>query len=302
MTAASRIVVAPPANVLAGIMFMCLAVSVFPFLNAASKYLTTEFAILHIVWARFAGHTLYSMLLFMPGRGWGLFRSRRPGLQLIRAACTGASNGMFVTGLIFLPLATAAAIGFTSPLIVTALSMPLLGERVGPRRWAAVIIGFIGALIIIRPTSDVTHWSSFLILGSASLYAVYQLLTRMVVPYDSAETSIAYTPLIGLTGATIALPFVWVTPGDWVSWVLFAALGLLGGLGHYFVVKAFQYAPAAVVSPFSYGQLLGATALGYVTFGNFPDLWTWVGAAIIVGCGLYITYREAALKRAAARA
>ncbi|HYM31572.1 MAG TPA: DMT family transporter, partial [Candidatus Cybelea sp.] len=193
--------------------------------------------------------------------------------------------------------AMAASINFIGPFIVTALSVPMLGERVGPRRWSAVVIGFTGALIIIRPGFGAVPWSALFIVANATCYAFYQILSRKLAAVDPAETSITYVALVGMLVATVWLPFDWRLPDSVFDWGAFLTLGLFGGLGHYFVVKAFEGAPASVLSPFSYGQLVGATALGYAFFGDFPDGWTWAGAAIIVASGLYMTYREAKLKK-----
>ncbi|HEX3500598.1 MAG TPA: DMT family transporter [Stellaceae bacterium] len=279
-------------RVLRGILLMCLGVCMFPFLNTSAKLLTADYPITEIVWARFTGHLVCVLITFMPQRGWRIFAAHRPVVQISRSFLLLASTSLFVSAIGHLPLATASAIGFTSPFIVTALSVPMLREPVGPRRWAAVGIGFIGALIVIRPHASPDSWAALLVLGSACCYGLYQVLTRKGGAHDNAATAIVYAALVGTVVMSVIVPFHFRLPFRAVDWVLFAALGIFGGFGHYFVVRGFQNASAAIIAPFGYIELVGATLLGYVVFGNFPDGWTWVGAAIIVACGVYVAYRE----------
>jgi drug/metabolite transporter (DMT)-like permease len=202
----------------------------------------------------------------------------------------------FVVGLLYIPMTTATTIFFTGPLLVVALAVPLLGERVGVRRWMAVLVGFVGALVIIRPGADSMDWATLLILASAFFYALYQILTRRAADYDDFRVSAVYTILIALVVSSVAVPFYWETPIGWLDWLVFGGLGILGGLGHLFVIKAYEHAPASVIGPFDYGQLIGATVIGYLVFAEFPDLWTWAGAAIIIVSGIYIARREARAK------
>jgi drug/metabolite transporter (DMT)-like permease len=281
-----------PNDVLRGIFFMGCAVSMFPVINASAKYLSGFYPITEIVWARFAGHLVFVVLAFFPRLRGRLFHTVRPVVQIARSMLLLGATTLFVCAIGQLPLATASAIGFASPFIVTALSVPVLRERVGPRRWTAVIIGFLGVVIIIRPGAGFTNWATLLVLCSTSCYAVYQVLTRLIAPHDRAETGIVYAALVGTVAMSILAPFDWRLPDLPLHWLLFACLGFFGGFGHYFVIKAYRFGPAAVIAPFSYGELVGTTIIGYYAFGNFPDGWTWVGAAIIVGCGAYIAYRE----------
>tara|TARA_B100000676_G_scaffold30656_1_gene28763 strand:- start:1422 stop:2078 length:657 start_codon:yes stop_codon:yes gene_type:complete len=211
------------------------------------------------------------------------------------------SNGCYIGALSVVALATASAIMFTAPLMVTALSVPFLGERVGMRRWTAVIVGFLGALIIIRPGLDTPGFDAtgpglVLLLVSAACFAVYQILTRKLSDRDSAETMIVYMPLTGAIAMSCAMPFVGVIPEGWSNWTLFILVGVLGGFTQYFVTKSLEQAPASVVSPYLYGELLVAAIVGFAIFGDFPDTWTWVGATVIAASGIYIAYREGVLK------
>ncbi len=281
---------------------MCLAVLLMPVMNATAKALTVDYPLVQVVWARFAGHFICMTVLFWPGRGWRLFASARPGLQFARGAIMFASNGCYIAALSTVALATASAIMFTALLMVTALSAPLLGERVGARRWSAVLAGFAGALIIIRPGLDVPGFDAtglgvLLLLFSAAAFALYQLLTKMLAGRDPPETMIVYTALIAGLVMSGVVPFHFVAPVVAFDWFLLGALGVIGGFTQYFVVKASDRAPASVVSPYGYGELLVAALLGYAVFGDFPDSWTWLGAAVIVASGVYIAYREGARDR-----
>lgn len=283
---------------LKGIFFMSVSVLVLPFLNAAAKLLMEQgHPVLQVVWARYAVHLLFVVALFAPGRGLALMRTRRLGTQITRSSLLLGCTACYFAALRFIELPTAAAINFTAPIIVTVLAVPMLGETVGWRRMLAVLFGFLGALIIIRPGLGAVHPAGALVLVTAAMYALYQILTRRISALDSAQTSVTYMAVVGTVVTTFALPWFWVTPAGIRDWLLLLSMGCFAGLGHFFVVKALQYAPASVVSPFSYGQLLGAAALGYVLFGHVPDRWTWTGAALIVGSGLYIAYREGVRRR-----
>jgi drug/metabolite transporter (DMT)-like permease len=285
-------VLRPVPGVLRGIILMCAGVGVFPLMNAAVKLLTARYPVLEITWARFTGHLIVMLIVFLPQYGRRLIATRRPLIQLARSFLMLVSNGVFVLAIGKVPLATASAIGFTSPLIVTALSVPLLREQVGWRRWSAVVVGFAGALLIIRPGQTLADPAVLLLLLSSGAYALYQIATRWVMAHDSPATGIIFAALIGSLGTTTALPFIFVMPQSLFDLALFVSLGCLGGLGHFLVIKAFQAAPASVIAPLGYIELLGTAVLGYLIFGNFPDALTWVGALIIVASGLYIAMRE----------
>jgi len=279
-------------DVLRGILLMCAGVSLFPFMNAGVKLLDANYPVAQIVWARFTGHLIFMLAVFMPRHGWALLWPKRPAVQLARSALMLVSNMVFVMAIARVPLATASAIGFTSPLIVTALSVPLLHESVGWRRWSAVVVGFAGALMVIRPGNGLADLAVLLLLLSALAYALYLIATRWVARYDDAATGIIFAALVGSLAMSFVLPFVFVPPRTLTDGVLFACLGLFGGFGHYLIIRAFQLGPAAVMAPLGYVELVGTVALGYLIFANFPDLWTWVGAGVIIASGLYIASRE----------
>ncbi|WP_193172530.1 DMT family transporter [Nisaea nitritireducens] len=275
------------------VLFMLGAITVLPCMNVLARYLSAEYSTTQIVWARYTGHLLFALVLFMPKHGIGLLRAQKPGVHIIRSVLMFCCTCMFFLALRYIDVPIASAINFTSPIIVTALAVPFLGEKVGVRRWVAVLIGFCGALIIIRPGGAESHWAMFLVIGTAFFYAVYQVLTRKYASSDSAETSITYIALIGALMTTVALPFDYRLPTSALDYGLFILIGFLGGLGHFLVIKAFRLGEASLLSPLNYGQLLMATLLTFLIFGTLPDAVTWLGAGIIVGSGLYITYREA---------
>jgi drug/metabolite transporter (DMT)-like permease len=279
-------------DVLRGILLMCAGVSAFPFMNAAVKLLALHYPATQITWARFTGHLIVMLAVFLPRYRWTLLRTRRPTVQIGRSVLMLLSNLLFVMAIGRVPLATASAIGFTAPLIVTALSVPLLGESVGWRRWCAVLVGFAGAVTVIRPGNGFTDASVLLLLLSALAYALYQIATRWVGHHDTAATGIIFSALFGSLAMTLAMPVVFVMPRSLWDGLLFGSLGLLGGFGHYLVIRAFQCGAAAVIAPLGYVELVGTTVLGYLIFGNFPDLWTWVGAGLIIASGIYIAWRE----------
>jgi drug/metabolite transporter (DMT)-like permease len=274
------------------VLFMLIAAVLLPLLNATAKHLVATYPVGEVLWARYAGHLGFMLVVFAPRRGRSLLASARPGLQVLRSLLFCGSSFLTFYALGFVPLATAAAISFTSPLIVTAASPLILSERVGLFRAAAVTAGFIGALIVIRPGSGALHWVAFLLLGSAAASAMTQLLSRKLAAYDSPETSNTYMVVAGFAIATVPLPFIWTSPEDLTDAFLFAVIGVLGGLGHYYLVRAFELAPASFVSPFNYAQIPGAAFLGFLIFGHLPDALTWCGAGIIAASGLFILFRE----------
>lgn len=279
-------------RVLLGIGLVCLAGTMFPFMNSFSKLLGANYNVLQISWARFFGHVLFMMVLFMPRRGLSLFVTRRPRLQLTRSAIQCLSNLCFVAAIVYQPLADAAAVSMTGPLIVALLAWPMLGERTSPSHALAILAGFAGVLIVIRPGSAVFHVSAMFLLASALCYALYQIFTRKVANIDPPETTTFYSSAFGAIGMLAALPFVWRSPQSLPDLLFFCGLGILGGLGHYCVVRALALAPANIISPFQYMQLIGSVVVGYLLFDHLPDAATWTGAAVIVAAGLYLGWSQ----------
>jgi drug/metabolite transporter (DMT)-like permease len=279
-------------SVLRGILLMCAGVSLFPFMNAAVKLLGARYPATEIVWARFTGHLVVMLLVFLPQYGLRLFATRRPAAQIGRGLLMLVGNALFVVAIAQVPLATASAIGFTAPLIVTALAGPLLREHIGIRRWSAVLIGFAGALAVIRPGSGFHDPMLLLLLLGSATHALYLIATRWVGNYDGPSTSIVFSALMGSLIMTLVLPFSFVLPRDPFDIAMLCSFGLIGAAGHYLVIRAFRHGSAAVIAPLGYVELIGTATLGYLIFGNFPDFWTWIGAAVIIASGVYIALRE----------
>jgi drug/metabolite transporter (DMT)-like permease len=260
-------------------------------MDASAKLLSSEMPLLMVVWGRYLFNFIFIALFFFRGDPRDLVRTKRFNLQILRSFLGLSATFTFWGALLFLSLADCVAIVYISPLLVTALSVPLLGEKVGVHRWGAVIMGFIGVMIIIRPGIGIVHWAVILPLITALFWANYQITTRILSRTDSALTTLFYTAAGGLFFTTFAVWLVWVTPTV-KQWFILAWLGLLGSMGHYLLIKAFELAPASMLAPFSYTSILWSILLGYVLFGNFPDEWTIAGVVIIISSGLYIIQRE----------
>jgi len=279
-------------RLLLGIFFMCAASTLFPIMNGIVQILSPRYPSEQIIWARTAGHLLIVLVLIVPRFGIGVLATRRPGAQIWRSLLLLASTTLFFFAVKDVPLAKAASISFLAPFFVTLLALPMLGERIDPKRLAAVTVGFLGVLVVIRPGSEMFQPAALLIVGSAFCYAVYQVLTRKVAGIDRPETSVMYSALIGTLLMSCVVPFVWVTPGNLSDILLHLVLGCLGAGGHWCVAKAMTYGQASVIAPFQYWQMIGSVAVGYVITGLFPDAFTWVGASIIIAAGITIAVAE----------
>ncbi|MDO9707437.1 DMT family transporter [Paracraurococcus lichenis] len=298
MTDQPRPAAGPAQRVLLGIAFMCLAGLLFPVMSSFAKILGADYSSLQVSWARAFGHILFLLAVFLPRYGLGVLRTRRPGTQVLRSCMLFTSNLCHFFAITFIPIAKAAAISLTAPLIVALLAWPMLGERTTPGRIAALGLGFLGVLIVIRPGTALFHWASLLVVGSATCYAIYQILTRRVAGLDSPETSAIFSSVIGAFGMLLVLPFSWITPQGLFDLALFCGMGVLGAVGHWCVAKALGLAPANIISPFQYFQLLGSVAVGWLVFGDWPDAGIWIGAAVIVSAGLWIGWSQTRKTRA----
>ncbi|MBX6321058.1 MAG: DMT family transporter [Rhodospirillaceae bacterium] len=295
--AAPRVVGPEPASPVRGILLMLATGLLFSMMDTLSKEMTRHYPVLQVIWARYFFHMLIMLAALSRMRPWlALLHSRRPGLQLGRSLAVVLSSALFVGGIKFIPLADATAVNFVAPLLVTALSVPLLGEKVGLRRWTAVAIGFLSVLIVIRPGPGMVHWAVLLPLAGAVCYALYQITTRMLAGIDPWPTTALYSGVVGVVGTSLLVPFAWRDP-DWTGWLAFVGLGVLGSASHLLLIRAFALAPASTLSPFGYVQLVWAILAGIVVFGDVPDVWTLSGAALIAGSGLYVLLRESHLRR-----
>ncbi len=284
---------AAPQNVLRGILLLVAAVSTFAVLDSIAKYLSRTYPVPTIVWARYAMQTLFMLLVVGPRLKLDLVRSLRPGLQVIRGVVLVVSSMFFFSAIALMPLAEASAITFLSPLFLAGMSVWLLKERVRRSAWAAIIAGLVGVLFIIRPGGDVFTPAAVLPILTALCFAGYQLLTRKLAGIDSTMATLFYGAIVGTLLLSLALPFYWKTPESVLHALLFIALGVLGTLGHFVLIRAFTHAPPAALAPFVYVQLVAVLILGYAVFGEFPDGWSLVGMGIIVLSGAWIAARQA---------
>ena len=275
---------------LIGIAWMLVTMFWFVSLDSMAKYLMQSYPVAQVVWARFFFHVVFVMIAM----GFSVrqqIKTQSIILQCARSFFMLTTTVLFFVGLHFLPLATASTIMFVSPIFVTILSVFLLGEKVGVRRWAGVVAGFTGAIVVVRPGFQGFDWSALFVLAAAFTHAFYQIFTRKARLYDSPITSLFYTGLVGAVLMTGVVPFYWQTVAV-SDYLLLVSLGLAGGVGHLCLIRAFQSAPASVVAPFSYSSLIWATLFGYILFSDLPDRWTLIGASLIIGSGLYIFHRE----------
>jgi drug/metabolite transporter (DMT)-like permease len=266
----------------------------FTVMDTLAKSLSARYPVSQVIWARYF-FQFALMLLLVPRIGaLGLVRTTRLGTHILRGLLLAFSTICMITAISMVPLADAYTITFIAPLLVTVFSIPLLGERVGWRRWSAVVAGFAGVLIVIRPGLGTPHWALLLPLLTAVGFALYQILTRKVsaVPGETAFAMLFHVAWIGSAIVSAAMPFVWqpVAPFDWLPMV---AMGALGGLGHLILIRALTVESASLLAPFAYSQIVWALILGYLVFGDVPDVWMLLGGAVIIASGLYVFYREA---------
>jgi drug/metabolite transporter (DMT)-like permease len=247
---------------------------------------------LQTTWARYTGGFLVALLLANPMRLPAIVETKRPVLQVIRSTLLLVSTIFSFTALQYLQLDEALAILFSTPFIVAVLSGPMLGEWVGWRRWIAICVGFLGVLLVARPGAGGIHPAALLSLAAALCYAVYIIFTRVLSRSDSNETTLFYSNLVGAVAMLPVMPFVWRTPDSAFVIALMVACGAFGTIGHYLLIIAHRMAPAAVLAPFIYSQLIWTTILGYLVFADLPSRWTLAGAAVVIASGLYLLYRE----------
>ena len=262
-----------------------LAVFLFSSMDTLAKFLLRSYPLPPLIFARYAVHTLLMLMLLAPRMGLDLLRTKRPGLQVLRGLLLVGSTGLFYLALRYLPLAEAAAITFVAPVMVTALSGPMLGERVGARQWLAVTLGFIGVLVIIRPGGGMLTYASVFPLITALLFALYQIMTRKLAGRENPFTTLFFTALVGTLAASLMLPFSWQSPSLKQAGLM-VAIGCLGGLGHFLLIRAVEIASPTALAPFIYTQLVWSTLLAFVAFGEFPDLVSMLGMLVIITAGL----------------
>jgi drug/metabolite transporter (DMT)-like permease len=272
-------------HTLRGILLVMSAVFMFSSMDTIAKYVLRSYPLPPLIWARYAVHLVFMLLLLAPRMGWDLVRTAHPWLQILRGMLLVASTAFFYLALTLLPLAEAAAISFVGPVLVTALSGPLLGERISARQWIAVTLGFAGVLIIIRPGGGLLTPAAIFPLLTALAFSLYQIVTRKIVGREHPLTTLFYTALVGAAVTSVGLPFAWRTP-TLLQVPLIVAIGLLGGFGHFLLIRAVAQASPSTLAPFIYVQLIWSTGLAFIAFGEFPNSGSLLGMLVIVAGGL----------------
>jgi drug/metabolite transporter (DMT)-like permease len=286
-----------------GLMIMAFAMTILPCMDAIAKYMSTFHAMSpgQVTFYRFFFQMVLTLPLLVTVAGAGAFRAKRPWMNLLRGALHAAATLLFFTAVKYMPLADVFAIYFVEPFMLTAMSALFLGEKVGWRRWLAIIIGFGGAMIVIQPSFALFGVTSLLPVACAFLFALYLFLNRAIGDADPSLTMQTISGVGGTLFMGVALyigdrmgnaDFAMALPGSTFTLVLLVVLGGLSGYGHLLVVRAFRLAPLSILAPFQYFEIISATILGFLLFGDFPTPSKWLGVVIIVGSGLFIIWRE----------
>lgn len=277
---------------LIAIALICGAVLFFALLDTSAKWLSAHMDPVQIVFARYAGSMVLVLMLLNPWSRPGVLRTQRPVLQGVRSLLLLGSTMLNFVAVKYLQLAETVSIMFASPLLVALVAGPMLGEWPGPRRLAAIAVGFIGVLVITRPGFGGLHPAAILSVFGCICYSFYALATRQLAAFDPPETTMVYSGVAGTVAMLPLIPFFWSMPQTPVVWAILLGTGLIGGFGHWLLILAHRLAPATVLAPFIYSQIIWMIALGWFVFGQFPDGWTFAGATIVIASGLYLLYRE----------
>ncbi|HEY5636922.1 MAG TPA: DMT family transporter [Burkholderiales bacterium] len=276
-----------------GVAMMIAAVGIFALLDTSAKLLAGRgYPVAMVAWARYAGNLLL-ILAWLAGAGaLGRLRTRRPGTQVLRGLMLGGATLLYFNALARMPIADAAAIGFVMPLVVALLAVPMLNERLDPVRLGIVLLGLAGAIIIVRPGSGLFGWVALLPLGMALCNAFYQILTRKLSGIEHPMTSLFWGALVGTAMLSPFLGAAWMPPASLADALLFMLLGAFGFAGHLLLIRAYEHATVALLAPLHYSQLVWVLLLGWLLFGEFPDLWSLLGMAVIVVSGLALVNRQ----------
>jgi drug/metabolite transporter (DMT)-like permease len=290
---------APVERRMLGILLMCGAVACFACTDASAKWLNRSVDPIITTWARYVSSMVLVSAVLNPWTAPGLTRTTRPVLQAARSVLLLASTAFNFFAVNYLQLTQTIAIQFASPFIIALLAGPLLGEWVGRQRLLAICVGFCGVLVVARPGFGGMHPAALLSVAGTLAYSLYALATRVLASHDRSTTTLFYSGLAGVILVTPILPFVWTTPPSAQVWIMLGAIGAFASVGHWLLILAHAIAPAPVLSPFLYSQIVWMGLLGYLVFGDVPDRWTIVGATLVVGSGLYLLLRERRVAHAA---
>lgn len=274
-----------------GALLTMLAMFCYAGMDAISKTLVADYAVGQLMWIRYALLCVFAWLLVRRRGLRTALRSQRPRLQIVRSLIAVVEGAVFVLAFRYLPLADTHAVAATSPLIVIALGVLFLGEKAGPARWLAVAAGFAGVLLIVRPGLRTLDWPLFLPLAGALLWAIYQVLTRLCARWDRPDTTLLWSAIVAFVATSFVGPIDWKWPTP-TAWALMVVISLIGAIAHYALITALNHAEAGAVQPYSYTLLVWATVMGWLVFGDVPDEWTIIGAAIVVASGLYTWHHD----------
>jgi len=273
------------------IFYNLLAWTILPFMDTIAKYLSSDLSFFQITWARYFFTVFFTLpfmfFFFKKNLTW----TTQPKLQIFRGLTLFFANVLFFYSISIISMAKALTLAFVAPLITTALSPIFLGEKVGFRRWFAVIVGFIGSLIVIRPGFIDFNLATIAALGTGFFYGVYLIITRKLHSSDNPLLTLLLTGIVGAVVASFLVPVVWINP-TFNQWSLLALMGCFACLGHFFLILSLKYAEASKLASFGYFEIVTNVFLGYYFFTDFPDQWTWLGLVIIVFSGIYISIRE----------
>tara|TARA_B100000700_G_scaffold298807_1_gene365102 strand:+ start:44 stop:886 length:843 start_codon:yes stop_codon:yes gene_type:complete len=264
---------------------------ILPFMDTIAKYLSSELSFFQITWARYFFTVFWTFpfmfFFFRKNLNW----SENPKLQILRGLTLFFANICFFYSISVISMAKALTLAFVAPLVTTALSPVILGEKVGIRRWTAVIVGFIGSLVVIRPGFIEFNLATIAALGTGCLYGVYLIITRKLHTTDNPLLTLLITGIVGTTISTLLVPIVWINPSV-SQWFLLGIMGIFACLGHLLLIYSLRYADASKLAPFGYFEIITTIILGYYFFGDFPNIWTFIGLFIIISSGIYIFNRE----------
>ena len=278
------------------ITFNLLAWVMLPIMDGFAKYLSADLPILQITWARYFFTVVFTFPVMFFFFRKNLVWTDKPKLQFIRGLILLTANICFFYAISIISLVKALTLAFVAPLIVTAFSPIFLGEKVGVKRWSAVIIGFVGSLVVIRPGFVEINLASLAALGTGVMYGFYLIITRKLSTSDNPLLTLLLTGVVGAIIVSTVMPFVWVKP-NLNQWSMMAAIGIFACIGHLFLILSLKYADASKLAPFSYFEIITNIIIGYYFFSDFPDNWTFIGLFIIVLSGIYISRREKLVKK-----
>ncbi|MEC7761969.1 MAG: DMT family transporter [Pseudomonadota bacterium] len=278
-----------------GLILMTGGFFAFSCADMLAKVLTADFHAFQITWVRLFG-LMAVVLVMLALKGPGMLRTKAPGLQIFRGVIAIVSSLSFIIAIRYVPLAEGTAVSFVAPFMVTILGALLLKEPVGIRRWLAIAVGFVGVLIIIRPGAGLLHPAIAFVLLAAACFAGRQIVSRYLGSSESTMTTVAYTAITACVLLFIPMVLVWKTPVEPLHLALFALMATVAAAGEFLIIRALETANAVVLAPMHYSLIIFATIWGFLVFGTLPDLFTWVGAGIVVASGLYTIYRESKVK------